>query len=46
MIKVDVRARRYGGMPVLGRVAFEIERGETVAHARAVWHRANRRCCG
>lgn len=31
MIRVDVRAKAYGGAPVLGAVSFEIARGETVA---------------
>ncbi len=31
MIKVDVIRKAYGDTPVLGRIAFEIERGETVA---------------
>ncbi|WP_246176270.1 ABC transporter ATP-binding protein [Rhodovulum strictum] len=31
MIRVDIRAKSFGGTAVLGRVAFEVAQGETVA---------------
>ena len=31
MIRVDIRSKTFGGQPVLGPIAFEIARGETVA---------------
>ncbi len=31
MIRVDIHAKRFGQTPILGRVAFEIATGETVA---------------
>ena len=31
MIRVDIRSKSFGGQPVLGRIAFGIDRGETVA---------------
>lgn len=31
MIAVDIKAKRFGGTPVLGPVTFTIERGESVA---------------
>ncbi|TCM83513.1 ABC transporter ATP-binding protein [Rhodovulum steppense] len=31
MIRVDIRGKSFGDTPVLGRVAFEVAKGETVA---------------
>lgn len=31
MIRVDVQSKRFGEVPVLGRIAFNINRGETLA---------------